>query len=244
MCCESQLSFKKQTPNIFEDNILLPLNQTLHYPLSIFVNQVWTTTLYMKESKYPLPSWTTVWSRFLRPLVLHRKKAGVDQRIATGEEQCAKTYISNAKTNGRYAKAAEPSLPCIIDLWNPCTTLKHFLRCTITSIASNFHLTWPKIHGWLHRDRGLLNLISFTGKNAIKSCKQKWTQPAQNCPFLIKVKRIVYNLSSCIPLDWNMPHFPCVPSTSGSILQALKLEGCNQDCCRLFKTYGRAFYHA
>jgi hypothetical protein len=53
------------------------------------------------------------------------------------------TYISNAKTNGSYAKAAEPSLPCIIDLWDPWITLKHFLQCTITSIASNFHLTWP-----------------------------------------------------------------------------------------------------
>jgi hypothetical protein len=70
------------------------------------------------------------------------------------------------KQMGRMQKAAEPSLPCIINLWDPCTTLKHFLRCTITSIASNFHLTWPKIHGWLHRDRVLLNLISFTGKES------------------------------------------------------------------------------
>jgi hypothetical protein len=165
MCCESQLSFKKQTTNIFEDNILLLFNQTLHYPLTIFFNQVWTTTLYMKESKYPLPSWTTVWSRFLRPLALHRKKAGIDQRIATGGAMCRHTF-QMLKQMGGTQEAAEPFLPCIIDLWDPCTTLKHFLRCTITSIASNFHLTWPKIHGWLHGDRVLLNLISFTGKES------------------------------------------------------------------------------
>jgi hypothetical protein len=29
----------------------------------------------------------------LRPLVLHRKKAGIDQRIATGEEQCADIHF-------------------------------------------------------------------------------------------------------------------------------------------------------
>jgi hypothetical protein len=32
------------------------------------------------------------------------------------EKSNVQTYISNAKTNGRSAKAAEPSLPCIIDL--------------------------------------------------------------------------------------------------------------------------------
>lgn len=49
--------------------------------------------IYMKECKYRLPSWTTVWSRLLRPLALHRKKAGIDQRIATGEEQCADIHF-------------------------------------------------------------------------------------------------------------------------------------------------------
>jgi hypothetical protein len=80
------------------------------------------------------------------------------------EKSNVQTYISNAKTNGSYAKAAEPTLPCIIDLWDPWTTLKHFLQCTITSIASNFHLTWPKIHGWLHGDRAKSHFFYRQGK--------------------------------------------------------------------------------
>lgn len=166
MCCESQLSFKKQTPNIFKDNILLPLNQTLHYPLSIFFNQVWTTTLYTwKNANTDSQAEQQCDPGFWGPWLCTEKKQELTRELQQ-EKSNVQTYISNAKTNRRYAKAAEPSLPCIIDLWDPCTTLKHFLRCTITSIASNFHLTWPKIHGWLHRDRVLLNLISFTGKES------------------------------------------------------------------------------
>ncbi len=160
MCCESQLPFKKQTPNIFEDNILLPLNQTLHYPRSIFFNQVWTTKLYMKESKYPLPSWTTVWFRFLRPLALHRKNwpENCNRRRA----MCRHTFQMLKQMGGtqRLLNHLSPvSLICETHLETLPAMHNH-----IHSIKLSSHLTKDT---WLvHGDRVLLNLISFTGKES------------------------------------------------------------------------------
>jgi len=67
----------------------------------------------MKESKYPTP-------KLNNSVIQVFEAPGFAQKELTRELQQEKsnvqTYISNAKTNGRYAKAAEPSLPCIIDL--------------------------------------------------------------------------------------------------------------------------------
>jgi hypothetical protein len=62
------------------DTILL-LNWTLqylnfHFLQSALDSSCTATTFYMKVSKYPLPGWTTVWSRFQRPPGLDKKKTG------------------------------------------------------------------------------------------------------------------------------------------------------------------------
>jgi hypothetical protein len=81
LCCESQFSFKKQTPYVFKDSILLLLNPTLQYLNFHFLQSALdpsctATTFYMKVSKYPLPGWTTVWPRLQRPPGLDKKKTG------------------------------------------------------------------------------------------------------------------------------------------------------------------------
>jgi hypothetical protein len=96
LCCESQFSFKKQTPYVFKDSILLLLNPTLKY-LNFHSISFGTPAALQQLSTWKYPSTHYQAEQqcdqgFRGFQVWTRKKLGIsleiDQRISTREEQC------------------------------------------------------------------------------------------------------------------------------------------------------------
>lgn len=97
LCCESQFSFKKQTPYVFKDSILLLLNPTLqylnfHFLQSALDSSCTATTFYIKYPSTHYQAEQQCDPGFRGLQVWTRKKLGIsseiDLRILTREEQC------------------------------------------------------------------------------------------------------------------------------------------------------------